>query len=230
MNSGVANCDDEDDDGLPDAAFTEDELAAGVQHIVRTGDPNATSSNRRSSPAHMHETWNAADDEFTDAPEEPTRFETFAQALAWSKANPGRSFARAADGWGFEPKPHRPARSDIDVRHARRCEIKALTPHLHEVLSRSGSGRYGVVMRPFYRGTWNAELDRLTLTQLRRLRLLLSLDLEDNRKYLRQLYAEMRRFPSMRGRDYGQDLFEKLQDVVKSAITDIEKRIARYVP
>lgn len=40
------NDDEDDDEGLPDAAFTEDELAAGVQHIMRTGDPNATSSGR----------------------------------------------------------------------------------------------------------------------------------------------------------------------------------------
>jgi len=38
--------DDENDSGLPDAAFTELELAAGVQHIARTGDPDATSSGR----------------------------------------------------------------------------------------------------------------------------------------------------------------------------------------
>jgi hypothetical protein len=38
---------DDDDGGLPDGAFTEDELAAGVQHIMRTGDPDATSSGRR---------------------------------------------------------------------------------------------------------------------------------------------------------------------------------------
>lgn len=223
MNSGVENL-DEDDDGLPDAAFTEDELAAGVQHIVRTGDPNALS--RRGSSTHMHEPWDAADDEFTDRPESPTRFDTFAEAVAWGTVNPGRTFTRAANGRGFEAKPHRPARSPIDVRHARRTEIKALVPHLHEVLSMSASGRYGVVMRPLYRGTWNAELDGLTLVQLRRLRLLLSIDLEDNQKYLRQLYAEMRRLPSMRRGDYGQDLFEELQKVVKSAITDIEKRIA----
>ncbi len=29
---------DDDDDGLPDAAFTEDELAAGVQHLARGHD------------------------------------------------------------------------------------------------------------------------------------------------------------------------------------------------
>ena len=48
MGSGQFGWDD-DDDGLPDAAFTEDELDAGVQHIMRTGNPNATSSGRSKS-------------------------------------------------------------------------------------------------------------------------------------------------------------------------------------
>lgn len=51
----------DDDDGLPDAAFTEDELAAGVQHIMRTGNPNATSSGRRP----MHEPVYDMDDQHT---------------------------------------------------------------------------------------------------------------------------------------------------------------------
>lgn len=224
MNSGVDNWDDED---LPDAAFTENELTAGVQHVLRTGDPNATSSYHRKS-SHVHESSDAVDDEFTDKPDEPTRFETFAVALDWAKANPGRSFSRVPSGRGFEPKPSRPTRRSTSEAQRVRCsEMKALAPHLHEVLTKSGSGSYGVVMRPLYRSTWSAELSRLDVAQLRRLRLLLVLDLEDNRTYLSQLYAEMRRFPSMRGGDYGQELFEKLQGVIKGAIADVEERVAR---
>ena len=107
----MSSRDDDDDDGLPDAAFTEDELAAGVQHIMRTDNPDATSSGRRpipwDEPAYDTEDDQCtqdADDVLSSRATAPLRFETFAQARAWSQANPGKVFTRAADGRGFESK------------------------------------------------------------------------------------------------------------------------------
>ena len=42
---------DEDDDGLPDDDFIALELALGVQHIFRTGNPDATHSGRGAGPS-----------------------------------------------------------------------------------------------------------------------------------------------------------------------------------
>lgn len=106
--------DDENDGSLPDAAFTELELAAGVQHIVRTGDPDATSSGRgRYGREH-----NYLDNEFgsenaaaskagVDEPELP-HFTTFEDARIWAQKSPGRAFSRSPDGSGFDAKPTEP--------------------------------------------------------------------------------------------------------------------------
>lgn len=103
--------DDDDPDGLPDAAFTEDELAAGVQHIVRTGNPNATSSGRNRVPWSLESVESGIEAILVDADDAlPSRsaasfcFESFAQARAWAQSNPGGVLTRAADGSGFEGK------------------------------------------------------------------------------------------------------------------------------
>lgn len=70
-----------DDGGLPDAAFTEDELAAGVQHLARGDDRSYF------------------DDEYEA--QEPVTFVTFQKAIAWAKNNPGRAIIRSQDGSGF---------------------------------------------------------------------------------------------------------------------------------
>lgn len=211
----------ENENGLPDAAFTEDELTSGVQHIVRTGNPNATSSQSGKPYDDVH-----IDNKITDNSNAPAHFKTFAQALAWSKENPGKSFTRAANGIGFEAK-HSRSVSDSRDRYSKPSEIKILSPELNKVLTKSGSLRGGAVIEPLDRRKWDAELSRLSVAQLSRLRSLLVLELEKNRSYLRDVYAQMQRSPKMRSVNYGQDLFEELQVVIKGAIMDIEKRTAR---
>lgn len=101
-----------DDDGLPDAAFTEDELAAGVQHIVRTGDPDATSSGRRpipcDDPAHDIENDQRTHDAYdllSSRAAAHLRFETFAQARAWSQANLGKQRIHGKNAEGHRQAP-----------------------------------------------------------------------------------------------------------------------------
>lgn len=100
--------DDVDDGGLPDAAFTELELAAGVQHVVRTGDPNATSSGRRRNSRTPDNSGNecvhdgVSDDLMHVGDQTTRRFDTFEQAQTWARARPGRTFTRASTGVGFE--------------------------------------------------------------------------------------------------------------------------------
>lgn len=234
-----------DDDGLPDAAFTEDELAAGVQHIVRTGDPDATSSGRRpipwDDPAHDMEDDQRTHDAYdvlSSRAAAHLRFETFAQARAWSQANPGKMFTRAADGCGFEAKPVLPVvraqgvnsvqqgiNDDGDPYGQRMREIGALAPHLHYVLSHCPINRYRVILRPFDRRIWEGELSRLTTVQLSRLRLLLVVHLGDFREHLRGVYAEMRRFPSMKAGDYCEEETELLSEFTEKALKDIDKRL-----
>lgn len=86
--------DRDEDDGLPDEAFTETELAAGVQHIVRSGNRDAL-ARWRTVPSHPSATSPAL------SPGKAPRFDTFAQARSWARANPGVSFASDIDGQGF---------------------------------------------------------------------------------------------------------------------------------
>ena len=80
--------DDDEDDGLPDAAFTEDELAAGVQHMMRTGDSDAAFSMSGSLGTVENEHYDCAEDmdnvRQSLRKTAPVRFQTFAQAQAWS--------------------------------------------------------------------------------------------------------------------------------------------------
>jgi len=248
MNSWVDD-DDGDDDGLPDAAFTEDELAAGVQHIMRTGDPDATSSGRRSM-FWSHEPADDVDDQSTQDAHDvlssraaaPLRFETFTQAKAWSQANPGKFFTRAADGRGFESKQVLPVppvvraqgvnsvQQGINDYLQRSSEIKTLAPLLHDVLSHSASNRHSVRMRPFDRRIWEDELSRLNTAQLSRLRILVAVHLASSRERLRGLYADMRRFPkSMKTGNYGEALTERLNKFMEEALKDIDNRLPARV-
>jgi len=239
--------DEDDDHGLPDAAFTEDELAAGVQHIMRTGNPDATSSGRR--PAY--EPLELADDLHDERTDENVhgvksspnsvslRFETFAQASAWSRAHSGKVFRRAANGNGYEPKEALFVPREIGAHpdstpqgisdySKRSNEIKTLAPLLHDVLANSASNRYDVRMRPFDRRRWKDELGRLNTTQLRRLRLLVAVHLAESRKSLRSLYAEMQRFRrSMKPGEYGEELSERLHEFMEEALKDIDNHLQR---
>ena len=229
--------DDEDDDGLPDAAFTEDELAAGVQHIMRTGDPNATFSGL------MPLSW-LVDDENSESTQEANvipasasgaslRFETFAQARGWAQANPGGAFKRATDGRGFEAKPTLHNRSidsaqpPVGSYSERWAEIESMTPHLHDVLTNSAGNHRIVSMRPFYRSTWEAELSRLNTAQLRRLRLVLAVDLDEGRKNLFGLTEEIKRNRRMKAGHYGEELLERIHEVIEGALKDIDRHLVK---
>lgn len=167
----------------------------------------------------------------------PLRFETFAQARAWSQAKPGKVFTRAADGRGFEYKHLLPVPAVVHAQDVnsieqginnylqRSSEIKALAPHLEDVLSNSASNSYRVRMRPFDRRIWEDELSRLNTAQLSRLRLLVAVELEADRKELRRLNAEKRRFPSMKAGHYGEELTELVNEVMEKALKDIDKRL-----
>lgn len=232
---------DDDDHGLPDEAFTEDELAAGVQHIMRTGDPNATSSGRAS--------WlvgtvvDEADDECAEDANDvlsshravPLRFETFAQARAWSQANPGKVFTRAANGRGFEAKPAwrsqsvtPPENNSISPSMSsfqRTKEIKSMAPQLEDVLSKSKGSPYRVYMRPFYRSTWEGELRRLNIVQLSRLRLLVTIHLEKSRNFLSLAEGSVQIYRSMIPNHNGEPLKRALNEFMEEVIKDIDKHL-----
>lgn len=224
MGSELDNCDYDDDD-LPDVAFTEDELAAGVQHIARTGNPNATSSGRRTASWSQEPIEDEGDVLLSPSPA-PLRFETYALARDWAKVNLGGVIMRASDGHGFEARPASSGRSTNEM-WGRRHEMKGIAPHLHEVMSKSGSNDYNLFIQPFNRSTWERELSELRLAQLSRLRVLVAFELQTGREYLRRLYAEMRRFPKMRYGEYGQELFEKLNEILEGALADIDTRLTK---
>ena len=233
MGSGQFGWDD-DDDGLPDAAFTEDELDAGVQHIMRTGNPNATSSGRSKSLSWTAdegggESTQQSGNRLSSSSGASLRFETFAQARAWAQANPGGAFKRATDGRGFEIKPTPHSRSvnlkqpEVGSNWDRSTEIKSMAPHLHDVLANSAGSYRSISMRPFYRSTWEAELGRLSTAKLRRLRLLVSVHLEESRMYLRDIYDQTRRSHRMKAGHYGEELHERTNEIMEGALEDIDK-------
>lgn len=224
--------DENDDDGLPDAAFTEAELAAGVQHIMRTGDLNATSSDRRvsrgrSGYADIADTWDVQPLPSADS-SVSLRFETFAQAQAWAQANPGRAFKRAADGQGFEVKsmPARYTSTDpfgIPTYLERLVEIRQMVPHLSDVLNKSASNHRAVRMEPFYQQTWETELNQLTTAQLERLRLLISAEIDEDAAKLSQLTEAVKHNRNMKAGQYGEGLIWRLQEVREGALADIDR-------
>ena len=215
--------DEEYDDGLPDAAFTETELAAGVQHIMRTGDPNATSSDRRISGNSSGYLFIAGSWDL-----QPLRFETFAQARAWAQANPGGAFKRTGDGQGFEVKSM-PARNtsandlSISTFFERTAEIREMVPHLENVLSHSAGNHRGVRMQPFDPKTWAAELSQLTIVQRERLRLVLSTHLAKSRADLTLLVNTINHTRGMKAGHYGEELSERLHEFMKSVLADIDR-------
>jgi hypothetical protein len=213
---------DEDDEGLPDAAFTETELAAGVQHIMRTGDPSATSSNRRISANRDGDPFIADSYEI-----QPLRFETFAQARAWAQANPGGTFKRTGDGQAFEVKSI-PVRntstndSSVSTFFERTAEIREMVPHLENVLSQSAGNHRGVRMQPFDPQTWAAEFSQLSITQRERLRLVLSTHLSKSRADLTVLVSTISHTRGMKAGHYGEELSERLHSWKACLLTLID--------
>ncbi|WP_417667370.1 hypothetical protein [Pseudidiomarina sp.] len=170
------------------------------------------------------------------------RFDSYTEAAAWAKANPGRVIRRAPDGCGFETKielrnnrlpsaesaVHPPVKEDpIRATMKRYAEIKQLTPHLHDVLANSASNGSRLYMRPFYQDVWNAELSSLSHDQLLRLRLLLLALLEAKRQHLSNLYAAMSKSRKMRRGNYGEELFEVVNSIMEGVLVDIDKQLAR---
>jgi hypothetical protein len=227
--------DDEDDeyDGLPDAAFTELELAAGVQHIVRTGDPNATSSgSRRNSYFSASDEWSDVEqqNDVTSQSTSNMRFATFAEAQSWAKENPGSTFTRATDGSGFESKVvknrFKPRQDDFDSYWKRTESIKNLAPYLHNVLTKSASNSQRIVLQPFRQAVWQDELLRLDVAQLTILRHLLFSHLNDSKKRLNLIYKEMRRVRSMKPGHYGEALSEKLHKIMEEVLVFVDQRLS----
>ena len=206
----MSNSDWDDDDGMPDAAFTEDELKAGVQHIMRSGRADACSSQvpQRFQPAPAQ------------VGRDVLRFETYEQAQVWAKANPGRAFTRAADGHGFEakvrpiasampachPTPEarlRPSslQQELD-RHVRSMrELCVLSPHVHNVLTKSGERSRWL----FSQATFIAELESLDRQERARLRMLLHEELQDWKKHLRDVENAIKHDRRMKPGNYGEE-------------------------
>lgn len=95
---------DEDceDGGLPDAAFTDDELEAGVQHLMRGTSGKSKYADLDEVPSYERRSSGTVE-ELTPGPT-PLYFATFRGASEWSRASSGAPFTRAADGQGFTPK------------------------------------------------------------------------------------------------------------------------------
>lgn len=170
-------------------------------------------------------------------------FDTYEEAVKWAKASPGRVIRRAESGYGFEVKPNSdrkrltseeaadwssfqklPDRGDVIGSYQNRSsEICRLAPLLHDVLTNSASNARRVVMRPFSQSEWELELRRLSSEQLKRLRLLVMVHLEDSRQHLRRLYAEIARDRRMKAGHYGEALSEKLHVFMERALADIDR-------
>lgn len=84
-----------------DAAFTQDELNAGMQHTMRAGRADG------SRPQYVSKELEGAvqgKPALAESPVGVTRFATYAEAQAWAKADPSSAFSRKAGGHGFESK------------------------------------------------------------------------------------------------------------------------------
>ncbi|WP_312183475.1 hypothetical protein [Massilia timonae] len=192
--------DDDDDDGLPDAAFTELERAAGVQHIVRTGNPNAFSSGRRSNVwPSREETYDRLYNSGTRlglahaSDNTPLHFDTFQQARAWAIQRPGRAFTRAASGTGFDEKVAQvppassrsvkpPASSPVSAkdhedgeRRKRMRELNDLSVHIYTMLTFAspGGAKTRRVPYEFDEGLFTWDLQLCNVQDLPRLRAIL---------------------------------------------------------
>lgn len=170
-------------------------------------------------------------------------FDTYENATKWARANPGRTIRRAESGIGFEAKPILsgnnlsyspsairrndqilPDRNDEIWTFSKRCERIALfSPQLKDVLTKSASNSSRINMHPFDRNKWKRELQGLNPSQLEQLRLLVLVHLEDSRRTLKQIEAEIRRFRQMKPGHYGESLNEALQHFLETLLPDFDR-------
>jgi hypothetical protein len=129
---------DDDDGGLPDAAFTELELAAGVQHIMRTGDPNATRSNSGRTSPHgrsrhrLGSSWGKLTYDFPVPDRMPYSAAPESAKVPYPKNNPASaSWVRGS----YPTNDFERELSSIDIENARNHfwpALKKLAPYLYE--------------------------------------------------------------------------------------------------
>lgn len=173
-------------------------------------------------------------------------FDSYQEAVNWAKANPGRAIKRAVSGQGFEVKPlsigkhfqssqstvlrgivepeRLPNRENEIWLYTKRCtEISQYSPQLSDVLTKSSSNRWNIFMRPFSRSKWDQELLHLSNDQLRRLRVLIAVHLENGRQRLRSLAAEMKRDRRMKPGNYGEPLVEVINEFIETLLLDIDR-------
>lgn len=117
MNYYDDDDDDDDDHGLPDGAFTEDELAAGIQYLARGIDRGYLD-----------------DDDLEDSRQtrEPSYFKTYQEATAWAKNNPGKAFTKSPDGNGYIVKVSKPSSTDYNVEVKNSKQYVNIRPLVYE--------------------------------------------------------------------------------------------------
>lgn len=236
-----SNCDD--DDGLPDAAFTQDELDAGVQHIMRTGRADAGRSLYLSEEQEVESQEKPA---FVQSAGSVLHFANYAEAQAWAKANPGNAFSRKADGCGFEAR----VRTVTSTTHASRPastsrfqpislqqhldefirfmeDLKVLSPHAHAIWTKSAGNSRTYTVHPFSNATFTAEIERLSCEKRAHLREMLAVHLQRGKKDLTDLQAEMRRDRRMKPGHYGEELSQKVNELNERALVVLDEYIGR---
>ena len=165
-------------------------------------------------------------------------FDTYEEAVNWAKANPGQAIKRSANGRGFEtqsfsPKSHRLSFHN-DRRHRElpdknhpawdyyyRWEmIGKLSSQLNDVITKSDMSPSRFYIYPLDPKKWNKELRSLTQDQLLELKMLVQVDIEDSKRVIRDIEAELKRNRKMRYEFREPDL--ALLERMEEAAEDIE--------
>jgi hypothetical protein len=215
----------EDDEGLPDAAFTEDELEAGVQHIMRSG---------RTDRGSFHTFPNALclSADRTRVPEDSRdtrqlRFQTYTEALEWARTHPGQPFSRSPDGTGFAVLEDARSVSESALKRVDDSleQLSALSPHLHYILTKSISTARKDIVVPFSAPAFMADLDRLSPKDLLRLKDLLDDRVRREKEKLTWLLRAISRDYRMRSQptgSYGEEMNRKLIGIQELAISTLD--------
>lgn len=240
MQIGSYEFDDDDDDGLPDAAFTQGELDAGVQHIMRS--KRADAFQIRRSTHNLDE--DRRESLSTQLPSDTLKFATFAHAQAWAKANPGCVFSRATDGEGFVGKykaeivtAHRinsassvqDSRSDwkrnLDDQRQLEIELKQLLPYISNALHCWGNSNSVRFKQPFTDSAFIAEIGKISKGELKRVRDILVIELQNNLKELRTIESHIRNDRRMKAGNYGEFSFRAVNVRIQRALDLIDDYI-----
>ena len=232
MISDTYDSDWDEDDGLPDAAFTKNELEAGVQHIMRSG----RDGGRESQPQQMLPTLTA------QLNDNVLHFATYPEAQTWAKTNPGSTFTRAVDGNGYEAKVRSPTSTmsakrssaiqsqpydpqhEIDDSIRLMRELRKLSPHMHDIWNKSGCNSPRSV-RPFLHMTFTAEIERLGPEERVRLRQLLCEKLQSTKKFLHKIEYAISRDRRMKPGNYCEDVNSRLIELQEQALNILDEHI-----